>query len=67
MRAKKPFTLAVPILGLSGLLTIAYALGLKNIEPIGGWIKTIMVYGFMIILAGSLITYLNWSEARRRV
>jgi hypothetical protein len=67
MRGKKPFTLAIPILGLAAFLTIIYALGLKNVHPIGDWIKTVMLWGFMIILTGSVITYLNWSEAKRRV
>lgn len=67
MRAKKPFTLAIPILGIAAFLTLIYSLGLKDFHPIGDWIKNIMLWGFMIILAGSIITYLNWSEAKRRV
>ena len=66
MRGKKPFTLAVPILLIAGLLTAAYSLGLKN-TWVGEWIQKILLYGFMIILAGTLIAYLNWSEAKRRV
>ncbi len=67
MRGKKPFVLAWQIILVAGILTLAYAFGLKDVQPIGEWIKKIMLYGFLIILAGSLITYLNWSEARRRV
>lgn len=66
MRGKKPFVLAWQIILVAGILTLAYAFGLKN-TWLGDWIKKIMLYGFMIILAGSLITYLNWSEARRRI
>jgi undecaprenyl pyrophosphate phosphatase UppP len=66
MRGKKPFTLAWKILLVAAILTAAYALGLKE-TWVGEWIQKIMVYGFMLILAGSLIAYLNWSEAKKRV
>jgi hypothetical protein len=66
MRGKKPFLLSWIIILVGGILTGAYSLGLKD-TWLGDIIKNIMVYGFMIILAGALIAYLNWSEARRRV
>jgi len=65
MRGKKPFLLAPNIIMAGAFLTAVWYFFFQNTQ-IGDIIRQIMVWGFALILAGTLITYINWSEARRR-
>lgn len=66
MRGKRPFTLAGPIILAALLITLIYNFFGRG-TAWGEVLKKILTYGFMIIFIGALITYVNWSEAKRRI